>query len=114
MKIKRLKLIDYDIVHKTAKVFNKEKILKPDHIFRVPDKTVLVYLNKTAKNSSIGTVTITNADNIAIDKITIPKEHLETYKTFFTQNVSPEAVNKNEFVAHGSINPKKNIFKIMS
>lgn len=98
-KDKTLFIVDFDL--KTGKNnFKKiQKIEKPDLIFSVSDRSVIIDFIKNGEKLDVKT--IINSVNVIDKTIDTPKNLLKEFKAVIKE--IPEAINQNEFVKNGSI-----------
>ncbi len=100
-KAKQLILIDFDITSGKHKINTIDDQLSPDNIFRLDTKTILVY---TAKNK-LQTYEINNTEKKSGKTITLSPEEEKKFHKILQQ--SPQEINQNEYVKHGSIKDVK-------
>ncbi|NMH27039.1 hypothetical protein [Flavobacterium silvaticum] len=102
-KSNQLQIIDFDMVSGQNTITLTPEAYRPDNIFRLDDKTVLVhFLDKSKK---VETRTIFSGSNQISGSIEIPKEQQKAFKELVAE--VPQTVNQNEFVKNGSISKRK-------
>lgn len=99
---KLINVLDFDVTSGTLKRINLPSETRPNNIFRLDDRSTLVYLDK---KKGLVAKEIFTTEGINEKVITFDKEQNKEFKEIINSN--PEAVNQNEYVKNGSIAKSK-------
>lgn len=99
-KSKELSIIDFDLVSGESKSVKQPIVDSPDNLFRLEDKTVMVFFDN--KSKSFVVKSITDSEHIADSKVDVPKENVKSFGKLLGQT-PPDAINQQEYVENGSI-----------
>ncbi|MBA3985387.1 MAG: hypothetical protein H0X63_02160 [Flavobacteriales bacterium] len=97
IKDKDLAIIDFNIVSGKHKIKTIQNQKKTDHIFRLDDKTIMVYSNKKL----LEVIEINNSQSQSEKRIKLSGENEKKFQKFLLQK--PQEINQNEYVKNGSI-----------
>jgi len=104
-KKEELSILDFNLTTGASNVNKLKDEAFPDNVFRLNNKTTLVYTEKEAINS----ITIENAGLVSYSGVKVPEEYQNKFKKFLKNN--PQAINQNEYVKNGSINDARAYLK---